>query len=45
MKCDPILVYERLETMEQDVTAAARHHLCAVEDIKIGLDYPEDFEW
>jgi hypothetical protein len=32
-------------TLEQEVTAAARHHQCSIEDIKIGLDYPEDFEW
>ncbi len=31
--------------LERDVTAAARHHNCSVEDIDIVLDYPEDIAW
>ncbi|MFD1677647.1 DUF6904 family protein [Alicyclobacillus fodiniaquatilis] len=31
--------------LEQEVAAAARQHHCTVFDIKIGLDYPADFEW
>ena len=36
---------EEYRMLERDVTAAAQRHNCPVEDIAIGLDYPEDVEW
>lgn len=36
---------EEYRELEQEVTAAARHHNCAVENIQIDMDYPEDYEW
>ncbi|MHB1628483.1 MAG: DUF6904 family protein [Bacilli bacterium] len=36
---------EEYRILERDVTAAARHHNCSVDDISSGLDYPEDIAW